>query len=114
MTERDSLVIVFAGSVFDATLAKNLLESAQIESFLLDEQMGRLIPVYISAFGAGAVKVAVRPSDAEESREVLSAAAESPPVVDGTWECPNCGEVLEAQFGACWSCQTARPDKEQS
>lgn len=112
MAKQDDLVIVFAGSVFDATLAKNLLESAGIESFLLDEQMGRLIPAYVSAFGAGAVKVAVRPADAVESQEVLSAAGESPAVMDETWECPNCGEVLEAQFGACWSCQTARPDRE--
>ena len=52
MADHDDLKIVFAGSVFDATLVKNLLESAGIESFLLDEQMGRLIPSYISAFGA--------------------------------------------------------------
>ncbi len=111
MTDHDDLNIVFAGSVFDATLVKNLLESAGIESFLLDEQMGRLIPSYISAFGAGAVKVAVRPADADESREVLSASREFPPEETGSWECPHCGEAIEAQFGACWSCQTPRPEK---
>ena len=111
MAIRDDLVIVFAGSVFDATLAKNLLDSAGIESFLLDEQMGRLIPSYISAFGAGAVKVAVRPTDEGESLEVLSASRESLPEADGNWECPRCGEVIEAQFGECWSCQAPRPEK---
>lgn len=111
MAIRDDLVIVFAGSVFDATLAKNLLESAGIESFLLDEQMGRLIPSYISAFGAGAVKVAVRPTDEDESLEVLSASRESLPEADGNWDCPRCGEAIEAQFGECWSCQAPRPEK---
>ena len=77
MSEKDDLVVVFAGSVFDATLAKNLLEGAQIEAFLQDEQMGRLIPFYLSAMSAGAVKVAVRPADAEEARIVLSATDES-------------------------------------
>ena len=47
MPDKNDLAIVFAGSVFDATLAKNLLEGARIEAFLLDEQMGRLIPFYL-------------------------------------------------------------------
>jgi hypothetical protein len=25
------------------------------------------------------------------------------------WTCPQCGEKLEGQFTACWSCGTARP-----
>ena len=110
MSEKDDLVVVFAGSVFDATLAKNLLEGAQIEAFLQDEQMGRLIPFYLSAMSAGAVKVAVRPADAEEARIVLSATDESMPMETGTWDCPGCGEAIEAQFGACWNCQTTRPE----
>ena len=109
MSEKNDLVVVFAGSVFDATLAKNLLEGAQIEAFLQDEQMGRLIPFHLSAMSAGAVKVAVRPADAEEARIVLSATDESMPAAAGTWDCPGCGEAIEAQFGACWNCQTPRP-----
>jgi hypothetical protein len=28
---------------------------------------------------------------------------------DGSaWSCPNCGEVLEGQFGACWKCEQQR------
>ena len=108
MPEKDDLVVVFAGSVFDATLAKNLLEGAHIEAFLQDEQMGRLIPFYLSAMSAGAVKVAVRPADADEARIVLSATDESMPSEAGTWDCPGCGEAIEAQFGACWNCQTPR------
>jgi hypothetical protein len=26
----------------------------------------------------------------------------------GTWTCPRCGEELEGQFTACWSCGTSR------
>ena len=109
MSEKDDLVVIFAGSVFDATLVRNLLEGAQIEAFLLDEQMARLIPFYLSAMSAGAVKVAVRPADAEEARIVLSATDEPMPGEAGTWDCPGCGEAIEAQFGACWNCQSPRP-----
>ena len=111
MSEKDDLVVIFAGSVFDATLVKNLLEGAQIEAFLQDEQMGRLVPFYLSAMSAGAVKVAVRPADAEEARIVLSATDESTPEEAGTWDCPGCGEAIETQFGACWNCQTPRPEE---
>jgi hypothetical protein len=26
------------------------------------------------------------------------------------WRCPACGEALEGQFTACWSCGTVKPD----
>lgn len=26
----------------------------------------------------------------------------------GPWQCPNCGEFLDGDFGACWSCDTER------
>ena len=26
----------------------------------------------------------------------------------GSWSCPQCGEVLEAQFTACWKCGADR------
>jgi hypothetical protein len=26
----------------------------------------------------------------------------------GAWCCPNCGEILEGQFGACWNCEQQR------
>ena len=28
------------------------------------------------------------------------------------WECPACGERLEGQFTACWSCGHGRPDED--
>ncbi|MGR5178391.1 DUF2007 domain-containing protein [Vibrio mediterranei] len=28
------------------------------------------------------------------------------------WTCPVCNELNEAQFGACWNCQTPAPPKE--
>ncbi|HXF65399.1 MAG TPA: DUF2007 domain-containing protein [Burkholderiales bacterium] len=28
---------------------------------------------------------------------------------DQGWRCPKCGESLEGQFTACWSCGTRRP-----
>ena len=28
---------------------------------------------------------------------------------DDNWRCPQCGEQLEGQFTACWSCGTKKP-----
>lgn len=30
------------------------------------------------------------------------------------WTCPDCGEVLEGQFGACWQCGRVKSDDEDS
>lgn len=30
-----------------------------------------------------------------------------------TWQCPNCNEMLEGQFSACWHCGTPRQDAGQ-
>ena len=30
-----------------------------------------------------------------------------------TWQCPNCNEMLEGQFSACWHCGALRQDADQ-
>ena len=36
------------------------------------------------------------------------------PIGDCPWECPNCGEDLEAQYTDCWKCGTARPEEKEN
>lgn len=113
MAELHDLVVVFAGSVMDATIVKGLLESSDIDAVLLDEYVGTLAPWYVAPGGAGAVKVAVSQADLDQSQTVLAEISSKGSLeVEGkAWTCPKCGEAMEAQFGQCWSCQTSRPDQ---
>ncbi len=113
MADSDDLVIVFSGSFYNANVARNLLEGFDIKAVLVDEHMGTM--VYATSYGVGAVKVAVRQADLEESQTVLAAiSSKEPPQPQGApWTCPACGEEIEAQFGECWSCQMPRPETSQ-
>ena len=50
----------------------------------------------------------VGPEDEERARALLAAwrAANASP--GEPWTCPRCGEEVEAQFSACWSCGQER------
>jgi hypothetical protein len=64
-------VEVFAGSIWAAEMVKSLLENAEIETFLIDENTGTLAPWYTSPGGAGSVKVVVSSLDYEEARSIV-------------------------------------------
>jgi Putative prokaryotic signal transducing protein len=48
--------------------------------------------------------------DLERALAVLRTAAFSGEPVRVPWRCTKCGEEIEAQFGACWQCGSARSD----
>ena len=58
-TDADEPVVVYAGNSIDAGFVRSLLEAHEIETNLRDEIMGTLAPWYVTAAGAGAVKVVV-------------------------------------------------------
>lgn len=33
---------------------------------------------------------------------------------DNPWQCPNCGEEIEAQYTDCWQCGTSRPEETEN
>ena len=50
------------------------------------------------------------PARLHEARELVAHYRSGLPGVRGaTWVCPECGEVHEPMFGACWNCGTTRP-----
>jgi hypothetical protein len=59
--------------VADALLAKTVLDSAEIDSFLFDENTIRIDWFYSNALGG--VKLRVRPDDAAEALELLNQSA---------------------------------------
>jgi hypothetical protein len=60
-------VEVFSGSIWEAEMVKNLLESAGIETFLRDENTGTLAPWYTAPGGMGSVKVIVSSADCDNA-----------------------------------------------
>ncbi|MCK9422940.1 MAG: DUF2007 domain-containing protein [Bacteroidales bacterium] len=64
MNEPESKPVrIFAGSAWEASLVKSLLEDADIQAFLQDESLGMIAPWYAAPGGAGAVKVIVSSAD---------------------------------------------------
>jgi hypothetical protein len=95
-----------AFTLFEASLAKQLLEREGILCFLRNEVLGR-IPGPKDDYSP---EVWVQDdADAARATEILRA-WQSGEVSGEPWTCPECREQIEAQFDACWNCETPRPD----
>src|SRR5512140_797844 len=78
----------------DAELAQGILDNALIESFLLDENMGRMLGWNV----VGGFKLQVNKNDAETALKLLSAPTSVPSEASVQRHCPNCGsEDIAAQ-----------------
>ena len=64
-------VEVYSRSIWEAEMVKSLLENAEIETFLQDENTGTLAPWYTAPGGAGSVKVIVSNLDFDNARSVI-------------------------------------------
>jgi len=87
--------------VADALLAKTVLDSAEIECFLFDENVIRMDWFYSNAVGG--VKLLVRARDAAAATELLNQKSPEEFAVDGAAaykqpRCPKCGS-LDVSFG---------------
>jgi hypothetical protein len=80
----------------DALVAKSVLDSAGIESFLADDNLVRMDWLYSNLIGG--VKLLVRPHDVDAANELLDATAPAQFDVEGVGEyqqpqCPKCGSM---------------------
>ncbi len=66
-----SLVEVFAGKTVDVEIVKSLMENAEIEAFLKDENIGNIFPFQAAGGGAGAVKLYISSEDYEKGKEIV-------------------------------------------
>jgi len=64
-------VVVYSGSPWEVELVRSLLENAEIEAYLQDENLGTMAPFYTAPGGAGSVKVVVPSQDYEQARQVI-------------------------------------------
>jgi hypothetical protein len=69
----ENYIVVFAGSAIEAEVMKGSLEAAGLDTFLKDELIGSIAP-WTLAGAQGAVKVMVKPADAEEARAIIAGA----------------------------------------
>ena len=79
-----------------ASIAKSILDSAGMESFLADDSVIRLDWLYSNALGG--IKLLVRDEDAAAARDLLETQIPEKFDVDGVGEyhqpkCPNCGSL---------------------
>ena len=44
----------------------------------------------------------------DRASELLASWQRPTPSAAGSWKCPACGEVMEAQFSSCWKCGSQR------
>jgi hypothetical protein len=64
-------VEVFAGTQWEASMVKSLLENAEIESFLKDEMIGTLNPWHATPGGVNPIKVFVSSVDVDKALIVI-------------------------------------------
>jgi hypothetical protein len=120
MSMRDDPVVVFSGTAWQAEQLRGLLEEAGLEAFLQDEVMGRIDAPALAAAAMGAVKLVVAREHAARAGQILRDFGAGDGPLDGPaeparsepapWACARCGQQVEGQFDACWSCGAARPD----
>lgn len=100
--------VYLASDPVNAEIAKDMLAShgiaAHVRSQYLWGGMGELpANVYPSVWVDDAHHY-------QAARELIEAFERGPVHRGRPWDCPNCGERLDAQFDRCWNCQTLRPD----
>ena len=89
---------------------RNILQTAGIRCFIRTEGLiggaGELPPTLVWP------ELWVERSIDHERAERLIEEAMTAPEPGSDWTCPACGEQLEPQFDACWSCGRERPGRQ--
>ena len=95
-----------AESIVEIAHLRNVLESEGIACEVRNDRLGSVlgeIP-FLECWPQLWVR---RPGDVLRARGLIDAAL--CPVADATaWQCPGCGERIEAQFAQCWRCAAER------
>ncbi|MGA7800799.1 MAG: DUF2007 domain-containing protein [Gammaproteobacteria bacterium] len=47
--------------------------------------------------------------DSDRARSIIDDQLRPAEGAQSPWTCPDCGEIIEPQFGVCWNCGTSRP-----
>ena len=85
--------------------AKSVLEANNIESVILREQLAGVVGG-IAPLAAWPELWVHDPERWEEARQLIEVSMVKSETLDEPWQCPVCGEKMEAQFTQCWKCDT--------
>ena len=85
--------------------AKSVLDANHIESVILREQLAGVVGA-IAPLDAWPELCVHDLERLEEARQLLEASMAKSETLDKPWQCPGCGEKIEAQFTQCWKCDT--------
>jgi hypothetical protein len=86
---------------------KNILEREGIACVVKNEILSGLSPEV--PFTETFPELWIQQDTDYEKAEEIKKDWKAPVAICGpSWQCPNCGERLEAQFSSCWKCGTNR------
>jgi hypothetical protein len=100
--------IYSADSLPMAGYVQSILESLDIECVLKNQNlsgaMGELPPIE-----CWPEVWIINDDDFNQAIQIVNSAIHSSTHAKDSWQC-NCGEIIEGQFSACWSCGAERAD----
>ncbi|HET9692899.1 MAG TPA: DUF2007 domain-containing protein [Steroidobacteraceae bacterium] len=96
-----------AESLVEAAHLRNVLEAAGISCFVRNEGLAGAIGE-IPFVECWPELWVVRNGEALRARGLIDEARRAEPVAGPAWRCERCGELVEAQFDACWRCSGER------
>lgn len=100
-------------------LRRTVLEAAGIPCIIRNETNHRIVDM-VGGLGACFFSIpewwpnlcVIDDEDESEACALLHVAHE--PSETAAWTCAKCGEEVPGTLGACWNCQTERPDSQAS
>ena len=90
-------------------LVRNALEQIGVTAIVRGERPGAALGEIPPIASWSEVWVSA-PERMDEVRAVVADAMADAPADAAPWTCPACGEKMESQFAACWSCGAAAPE----
>jgi len=100
--------VYLAADPINAEIAKDLLAGHGIQAHVRNQYLWG---------GMGDLPANVYPSvwvdderDFDAARKLIKQFERGPIVEGRPWQCPHCGEYLDAQFAVCWNCGTDKPE----
>lgn len=99
--------IYIARGPAEAHLVKGFLEAAGIVAVVQGENLFGVRGGVPMSSGTEP-SVWVSEADVAQARRLVAEFQRGARSSATAWRCPNCGEMLEGQFTACWNCGTSR------
>jgi hypothetical protein len=92
-----------AESILEIAHLRNILEAAGIACVVRNEKLAGALGE-LPLFDCWPELWVIRNGDQLRARGLVDCARDLPQPRGPDWQCPRCGELVEAQFDECWRC----------